>query len=107
MRTPPRILYHLTPAYNAASINRLGVHPDFATGVIWRVYFVQRAAINWAADHISKKHGCTLEFVAVFMVRSDSRFRSLGRGLWCVDAIIPVLSYKLYVDYLREAEAKS
>lgn len=99
-KVSPSRLYHVTPVENIASVLRFGVDPAFSQSHPERVYLVQRDALHWAIQHISKKHDTPIERLAVFRCYGGKRCKRLSAyGLWYADHAKAVISCESAVIY--------
>jgi len=51
------IVFHVTPAGNQASIEEHGILRKHATSSLRRIWLVDFERLNWAAEHVRKRHG--------------------------------------------------
>lgn len=71
-------LYHVSPSFNKASIEKEGVSPDYSRGRGKRCYWVTEAALMWAIAHISSRHDVPVNRLHVFV--TSLPFEALQRS---------------------------
>lgn len=81
-------LYHVSPTYNDASIRDNGVLTRYSQSAFRRLYFVERAWIDWAIQHVREQHECDSVTVWIIDVNRRSCFR-LFNGQWFSAVDVP------------------
>jgi hypothetical protein len=87
------VLYHVTHRRNVASIERLGLLPEKATGREKSIWLVSRTMVPWALGHTAAKpgKGPITKLVVYKIETTRSRVRRFRRGIWrSFETIIPV-----------------
>lgn len=61
-------LYHVTPAYNVQSILKTGIDPNRSRGTMIVSWYTLEGRIEWAINHVAKRHDVDKQAVVVFEV---------------------------------------
>ena len=81
------VLYHTTPARKLPSILRAGILPELARGARKESWLHTRCRLDWALDHVARRHGCgAVVSLRVLVPRSSLTRRK--RGVWTTSAVI-------------------
>jgi hypothetical protein len=86
-------LFHVTPARNRRSIDRLGLLPEKAVGKEKAVWMVTRSLIWWALMHTVMKpgRGPLTKLVVYRCEVPRNKLRRFGKGTWrCYEKVRPV-----------------
>ena len=85
-------LYHATLKSNLESINANGINPEFSKGKRRECWYHTQIKREWAILHTIKRHGCTLDDIAIITVRIPrSKLTRRRRGLWASTETITAL----------------
>jgi len=75
-----KIFYHVTPKHNIRSVFVNGVLPEMAKSEVKRSWFVRAEALNWAIEHVCKRHNVSegevsiaVCLIPVSLMRATSR----------------------------------
>jgi hypothetical protein len=90
------ILYHLTPRDNVGSITDHGLLTAFARDDTRRIWLCAGSRVQWAAEHVARRHGVPQEDLAMLrvVIRWESARRH-SRCLWYCQHDIPITSIHL------------
>lgn len=88
----PRVLYHITPSENVASIYESGLQPSYSTGFMKSVWLVNKRNIVWALAHCSNRHSVSVDNLSVTTINTDDQkiVRFATSGLFYCKHIIQV-----------------
>ena len=82
-------LYHATLKSNLDSIRENGLNPDFSQGKEACIWYHTASRREWAILHTMRRHGCTLDDIAIITVRIPRGWiRRRRHGLWTSNQII-------------------
>lgn len=93
----PRVLYHVTPASNLASIYESGLQPNYSEGLMKVVWLVGKRNIVWAIAHCSNRHSESVDNLAVMTIPIDDQkiVRFATSGLFYCKHIIQVENHAI------------
>ena len=87
------ILYHATPKANLDSIRKHSINPDYSQGKEACIWYHTKSRRHWAILHTSKRHGISLDDIAIITVQIPRRRLKRRRfGLWTTtETIKPIM----------------
>ncbi len=59
------VLYHVTPAENARSIEASGIDPKYSRGKMRAVWLVNKGNILWSVAHVSSQHHAPVDELVI------------------------------------------
>jgi len=75
------MLFHISPAENHASIEKMGIEPYYSKGARKVSWYVDVDRLLWAMAHCSARHGVSVDKLNVYAIPSAS-VRKLSRSRW-------------------------